>query len=499
MSLNTIMDQLRAGQVPQSTEQVKVYPRSVHSLETDRLVMLKMDGKKSIAVVGEGTIYTQLEGEEQISEGGKYKLCPLSHRNRLTLNEHFPHTAPRAFGKQVATFGLGDRLGLASPGHIQSIIGRDVKPILAQQSIRELNLTGRDYRDVLDAACFAVFQEGYTGGFGADGDHLKVEEDIRMSLDLGFTMLTLDCSEKIDNSIEGSDEASIREKYEKLPEQTRQHYESKYLDTQFKVGDHVVSFDRLRLMTNVLIYDQAIQFMVYIYENYVKHAGREVDFEISIDETETPTAPESHYLVAKELYDRKVDIFSMAPRFCGEFQKGIDYIGDLEQFEKELALHAAIADHFGYKLSIHSGSDKFSVFSMIGKYTNGRWHVKTAGTNWLEAVRTVALCNPSLYRRMHEYALEHFEEARAYYHVTTDISQIKPLDQVSDAELPEYMDDDNARQLLHITYGILLQAKDESGGSLFKDQFYRTLDEQEEAYEQALQRHIGKHFELLGK
>jgi hypothetical protein len=190
----------------------------------------------------------------------------------------------------------------------------------------------------------------------------------------------------------------------------------------------------------------------------------------------------------------------MAPRFCGEFQKGIDYMGDITQFERELVIHAGLADDFGYKLSIHSGSDKFSVFSLIGKYTKGRFHIKTAGTNWLEAVRTVAKVNPALYRSMHSYALAHFEEAKAYYHVTTDIGKIVPLSSVSDINLADtYMNEDNARQLIHITYGILLQAKDEQGNFLFRDTFYQTLNDQEEAFEQALISHIGKHLTLLGK
>ena len=173
--------------------------------------------------------------------------------------------------------------------------------------------------------------------------------------------------------------------------------------------------------------------MEAIFRKYIATLDRAVDFEISIDETATPTSPEAHYLVANELRDRGVTIFSMAPRFCGEFQKGIDYIGDIAQFERELASHAAIAVHFEYKLSIHSGSDKFSVFPLIGQYTNGLFHIKTAGTNWLEAVRVVAKVNPSLYRRMHQYALDHFSEATAYYHVTTDINAIVPLGEVSDA------------------------------------------------------------------
>lgn len=494
MEFKTIAQQLAEGHTVSSVGEVKVYERSVLQYEGAKLVMLRQGEVKHLLVVGEGLLYQELKGAEQ--DG--FKLCPTNHENRLILNKYFPHTVPQAFGKKVATFGLGDRLGLASPGHLQTIATRKVKPILAQQSIRELNLTGRTYHQVLDAAIYAVVQEGYTGGFGADGDHLKVEDDIKMSLELGFTMLTLDCSEKIDNEIEGLDTAEVEAKYEALPAEIRQHFEERYLDKTFAVGEHQILIDRGSLMKNVLIYREAIDYMIFIHDEYIAKAGRAIDFEISIDETLTPTEPESHYLVAQELYDRKLDIFSMAPRFCGEFQKGIDYIGDLVQFDKELKLHAAIADHFGYKLSIHSGSDKFTVFPVIGKYTQGRWHVKTAGTNWLEAIRTVAKVNPGLYRKMHKYAYDHFDEATAYYHVKADIQQIKPLSEVKDADLPSYMDDEDARQMIHITYGILLQAKDADGKSLFKDEFFRTLIEQEDAYAEALKKHIGKHFDLLG-
>ncbi|MEI7027865.1 tagaturonate epimerase family protein [Paenibacillus sp. y28] len=496
MSFVQLVDDLKQGKAISATYgSIKTYPQSLVEEGGSRLLLIKDGYDKFIVAVGEGALYNELQGE--VKDGAK--LAPQTHENRLVLNKYLEYTVPRAFGKQISTFGLGDRLGLASPGHIQTIRGRDIRPILAQQSIRELNLTGRDYKQVVDAACFAVFQEGYKDGFGADGDHLKVESDIQMSLDLGFTMLTLDCSEKIDNNIPKLSEAELEAKYNALPADIRSHYESRYLDKSFQVGDITISFDKASVIKNVLIYGEAINFMLHVYETYIKNAPRAVDFEISIDETETSTDPESHFFVANELYGKNVDIFSMAPRFCGEFQKGIDYIGNIEQFEKELKVHAEIADHFGYKLSIHSGSDKFSVFPIIAKYTKGRFHAKTAGTNWLEAVRTVAKVNPDLYRRMHAFAAEHVGEALAYYHVTADFNAIKPLAEVADADLHEYMNENNARQLIHITYGLLLQAKDASGNSLFKDEFYRTLSDQETAYEQSLASHIGKHLELLGK
>lgn len=487
---------VRKGQVNEGDGgAVRVYPASLERHGETALLMVKDGGDKFLLAVGSGELFDALQGEVS----GDSKVCPLSTANRHTLNRYFPYTAPRAFGTQIATIGLGDRLGIASPGHLRIVRDRDVRPILAQQSIRELNLTGRDYNEVLNAASFAVFQEGYKDGFGADGDHLKVESDIQMSLDLGFTMLTLDCSEKIDNTIEGSDAAAIGAKYGLLPADVRARYEERYLGKTFEVAGMPISFTKESLMKDVLIYGEAIGFMKHVYATYIQKAGREVDFEISIDETATPTAPASHYFVANELYADGIAIYSMAPRFCGEFQKGIDYIGDIGQFEQEMQIHAAIADHFGYKLSIHSGSDKFSVFPIIAQYTKGRFHVKTAGTNWLEAMRTLAQVNPQLYRRMHQYGLEHFEEATAYYHVKADLSKIKPLADESDAELPKYMDDEDARQMIHITYGILLQAKDDAGRPLFKDEFFRTLSDHEDAYSQALEIHIGKHLQLLGK
>lgn len=472
----------------------KVYEQSFTEFDETQLLMIKVGGKKYIAVFGSGGLYGELQGELK----KKYKLCPLSHENRLVLNKYLDYTKPRAFGKDTATMGLGDRLGLASPGHIKTIRNKNIKPILAQQSIRELSLTNRTYKDVLDAVCFAVFQEGYKGGFGADGDHLKLERDIKMSLDLGFTMITLDCSDKIDNTIEGSSLSHIESKYNLLPGEERKYYEDKYLNKTFNLKQAAISYNSVHLMKNVLIYGEAIKFMKLVHEKYIKTTDRAVDFEISIDETMTPTSPEAHYFIAEELYNNGVEINSMAPRFCGEFQKGIDYIGDITQFEREFKIHVEIANHFGYKLSIHSGSDKFSVFPIVGKYTNGRFHVKTAGTNWLEAVRVIMEVNPSLYRRMHKYALKHFTEAKAYYHVTTDISKIEDIDKVSDSQLINYIKDNNARQLMHITYGLLLQAKDGSGKYLFKDELYKTLNENEEKYEQVLMKHIGKHVELLG-
>ncbi len=103
-------------------------------------------------------------------------LCPLSHDNAVRLRQVLPFTAPTPVGENPVSFGVGDRLGVAGPGHLRAVRKFDAVPVLAQQSVRELELMGRNYGLVLDAATWAVFREGFQRPWGADGDHLKTAE-----------------------------------------------------------------------------------------------------------------------------------------------------------------------------------------------------------------------------------------------------------------------------------------------------------------------------------
>jgi hypothetical protein len=134
----------------------------------------------------------------------------------------------------------------------------------------------------------------------------------------------------------------------------------------------------------------------------------------------------------------------------------------------------------------------------MGELAEGGLHVKTAGTSWLEAVRLIASVSPSLYREMHRWALSKFGEASKLYHVTTDLNRIPKLEELRDQELPALLDQNDSRQLLHITYGYLLNAKDGSGKHLFKNRLFQILSQYEEDYWSFLERHIGKHLNSLG-
>ncbi|MFW5729597.1 MAG: tagaturonate epimerase family protein, partial [Spirochaetota bacterium] len=158
-----------------------------------------------------------------------------------------------------------------------------------------------------------------------------------------------------------------------------------------------------------------------------------------------------------------------------------------------LSIHCGIARTFGdYKISVHSGSDKLSVFPSIGRRTNGRFHLKTAGTSWLEAIRVVARTEPTLYRRVHEKALEYYPEALKSYHITPDLAAVPSIEDVTDDALPQLLDHAAWRQVLHVSYGGLL-ADNETGPAL-----RRCLFEHEGEYFRGLEAHFERHFDALG-
>lgn len=459
----------------------KIYEASLDEADGTTAAIVRTEKGKRLALMGRHA------GDFFGEKNGGVVLCPFTEDNASALQALFPYTRPCSHAEHDFTIGLGDRLGLATPGHVEAVEGTGAFPVFAQQSIRELTLTGRSFQQVIADAAFGVFQKGYKSGYGADGDHLKTKEEIAYALECGCTMITLDCSAHIDIKAEAMSQAEVDSAYAQLPDGIRAHYEELYLD---KILPIVGTMSGEELHRIVLVFYKAIDHACGCYR-YISSIRNNVDFELSIDETRTVTTPAEHFVVANELALNKVRPVSVAPHFSGEFEKGIEYIGRVADFARDFEVHQQIADHFGYKLSVHSGSDKFSVFSTVGRITGGRVHIKTAGTNWLEAMAVVAEHDPSLYRRAHKYALENRGEAEKYYHVSTDPDTIPGIDLQSDLYLPEYLRLPASRQTIHIAYGLLLSQ------NWFRDEFFRFMYEHEEEYYARLKAHIRKHIDLI--
>jgi hypothetical protein len=228
-------------------------------------------------------------------------------------------------------------------------------------------------------------------------------------------------------------------------------------------------------------------------------AGRLYEIEVSVDETDTPTTPLEHLFFALELQRRGVVVVSLAPRFPGDFEKGVDYRGDLGAFEANLRAQHAIAAQFGpYKISIHSGSDKFSIYPVIGRVCGDLLHVKTAGTSYLEALRVVARTDPERFREIVAYAATRFADDRASYHISVREGDLPALLAAPANERERvFLDADGGRQVLHVTFGSVLTTGMAPDGRPFKDIIIEVLESQSDLHAELLERHFRKHLDLL--
>jgi len=383
------------------------------------------------------------------------------------------------------SFGFGDRLGLATPGHIAAVRGTKFAPVFAQQSVRENARTGRTPQQVMDDARRAVDAAKWDTPWGADADHLKTIEDIPPFVEAGYTFFTVDPGEYVDNS---ADTDSVEILQRKVADFNWDELSALYLRQN---GEQVWGQfakspmeEADSLMRATVKYGQAIRHAASMF-NRLSQMKDEFDFEVSVDETNSPTTPLEHFYIAKELIRLGVKFTSLAPRFIGRFEKGVDYIGDLDALDVEFAKHAAVTTHFGnYKLSLHSGSDKFSVYPLVAKYWGERIHVKTAGTSYLEALRVLASHEPDLFLKIFSLGRARYETDKRTYHVSAQLNLVPNTD-----DLPLLLDDFHVREVLHVTFGSAL--------AQFGVELKAALIKHEAAYYDGLKTHFDKHLQLL--
>lgn len=483
----------------------EIYPRSIRVIDQEVFAFVKHRTQHYLVIAHNPQLPAMhraaFTGEVQdIDPENAVKWCYPQRQNAEKLRALFPFTAPKALGLK-RTFGAGDRLGLAAPAHIRAARAcneEGIGLVLAQQSIREMSRTARTPDQVLDAATWGSFQEGYEQSWGADADHLKNEKDIRLMVDAGFTFFTIDPSEHVDDRADKYSETELQTEFETLSDGAE--LAERYAGKSFQAGEYAIEISREELRRAAVKYSRAVTHTVKLAQllNELKGEGN-FDLEMSVDETDSPTSVAEHYFVANELKLRGVNVTSLAPRFVGEFQKGIDYIGDKEQFAAELKKHVAIAKVLGpYKISVHSGSDKYSVYPTIGEICGELVHVKTAGTWYLEAIRTAARCDIPLFHEICHFSAARFMTDRATYHVAEDLSELPDIESCADAELETLFDNNTFRQMLHVTFGSVLTDKTSDGAWHFRSRLYEMWQKHEKVHLEIIEEYSYKHMETLG-
>lgn len=418
--------------------------------------------------------------------------CPLTTENAATLRSHIPWLNPQPLGL-ATSFGFGDRLGIATPGHIVAVEGTGISPIFAQQSVRENARTGRNPQIVLNDAMWGIFEMGWRDPWGADADHVKEIADLPPFIEAGYTFYTIDPNEYVDNDAHMDSVETLKVKVAQLPWDSlgisREGLNQLYLENPIQFDGINLEFQEDTFLRAAVKYGLAIAHIKVVSDYLVQHVDK-FDLEASVDETDTPTTVQEHYYIANELRRLGVPFVSLAPRFIGSFEKGVDYIGDRAEFDQELERHAAVMHAIGgYKLSIHTGSDKFSIYPSIAEQARNLVHVKTAGTSYLECLRVIAVADQPFFREILDYARSRYETDRATYHVSGELEKVPPSTDLTDDQLLDLFDQFDARQALHVTFGSVL---DDFGPRLMD-----TLNANLDLYEQFLQKHFKHHLEAF--
>lgn len=416
--------------------------------------------------------------------------------------------APTALGL-TASFGFGDRLGLATAGHLEALkqAGEAIQGIFAQQSIRELTRTGRTPDEVMATASRALQAAAYDRQWGADADHLKTIDDIHRMAEAGFTFFTIDPSDDVDQKADRDDEKTLREKFALI--QHKIDWIGDYAGKTIRVEQGpIIDFTEEIVLRAAVKYGVAILRTVEMARAIQKCAekqGRQVDIELSVDETNDPTSAAEHFIIAHQLRRHAVKLTSLAPRFVGDFEKGVDFKGDVSAFERSLADHVAIARELGpYKIGLHSGSDKLSIYGIVARRTQGLFHVKTSGTSYLEALRVVARCAPDDFRRIVKFSRDRYDIDKATYHVSATLAGVIDPDQLKDQVDLErvYLDrwetvaeghgfTAPGRQILHCAFGSVLTHPE------FGPLIRQILTEHQDVYRDVLVQHFGRHLQAL--
>lgn len=465
----------------------KLYERSVRRVDGGLTVFVAgRHGKKLVGLVAADQARRLPEGSGpnglKLPTGESVTLHPLTWENYLHLKQMMPLT-PSVCNKD-ASFGTGDRLGMVSAAHLEADRKYPAFPVIAQQSPRELEKTNRTFKSVMLDAVMGVLESGYEGAFGADADHIKDGVHFMEGVEAGYSMFTLDVSDDLRDisSLSASEISDAAKSLTDLSRGVINDYASKIAPVP-DVSNYTFSEDEL--IKSALVYEKSMQQAVR-FNGMAKTKLDELDLEISIDEGNRDTTAEDHLFVAEFLHRNNVDFRSLAPKFPGEFQKAVDYRGDLSKLERSFNIHAELARLMGgYRLSMHSGSDKFSVYKMFGQATRGNFHIKTSGTSWLQAVRLIAVKNLSLFEQMYDICIATLPESKKAYHV-----DITPAD--FPAKLPadvlSFFSEPNVVQLFHISYGALLDAK--------RAEIIDTLIENEGQHYAFVTEHIEKHLKL---
>ncbi len=380
------------------------------------------------------------------------------------------------------SFGVGDRFSHEGKAQLKALMkanakGIEVTPVW-NKSNREHNIVHSEPVETRKEADAAVKALGWTGNYYVDADHINLTNVDRFIEVSDF--FTLDVAAYIGNFSDVADVTAFKASCKVLGAEVA----IPGIDAPIIISDEILDVVAGKYLAAIKEAGK-----IYRHIESVKGKGNFVT-EVSMDEVEAPQTPVDMFFILKMIADEQIPAQTIAPKFTGRFNKGVDYVGDVGQFAKEFEQDVLVIDYavknFGLpdilKLSVHSGSDKFTIYpimaDIIKKYDKGL-HVKTAGTTWLEEVIGLALAGGEALeaaKHIYKVALGRKDELCAPYADVIDIddSKLPSPEEVAGWSSEKYANtlrhipghpdyNSNFRQLIHVGYKVAAEMEKYTG------------------------------------
>jgi hypothetical protein len=329
------------------------------------------------------------------------------------------------------SLGMGDRFAQQAAAQLQACVlagqaGVEIVPVW-NKSNREHLIIGSEPGSVRTAAAAAIQQLGWQKSWHVDADHIRLDTVDRFIPHSDF--YTIDVADSIGKPAAAEAVTAFVNRHPELVG-----------EVQIPGVQPVARITRGEVERVARKFLFAVQEAGVIYRHIESKKGQgSFITEVSMDETDSPQTPVELLIILAALADEKIPVQTVAPKFTGRFNKGVDYVGDVTQFEKEfnddLCVIAHAVKSYGLpdnlKLSVHSGSDKFSIYGAIHRALqrhNAGLHVKTAGTTWLEEIIGLAEGGGeglTLAREIYAEAIAHIDELCGPYASVIDIDRSK--------------------------------------------------------------------------
>ena len=377
------------------------------------------------------------------------------------------------------SFGVGDRFAQQAKPQLRACmqaaaLGVDVIPVW-NKSHREHKIVGSTPASVRAAAEAAVRELDWTRPFHIDADHIRLDT---VDSFLGSSdFYTLDVADTIGQPADPESVQSFVARHDELVGTLEiPGIAEPFATTNADVGQIAGK------------YLKAVQEAAQTFRHVESAKGPGTFItEVSMDETDKPQTPVELLVILAAIADEKIPAQTIAPKFTGRFNKGVDYVGHIGQFDKEFNEDLAVIAHAtknydlpeNLKLSVHSGSDKFSIYGSMRKAlerTGAGIHVKTAGTNWLEEVIGLAESDGDglkMAKEIYDKSLENIDALCAPYASVIDIdrARLPAVSEVREWSADQFVSalrhdqtcaeyNPHLRQLLHVGYKVAAKMGD---------------------------------------